>query len=530
MTFALAASCATSRQDTDLDDASAGGSGGLSAGGNSSTGGSANNGSGGTGASSSMATTGGAGGVGGAGGSGGSEPSLCGNGMVDPGEACDGTDFGGKTCVSLGLGGGELLCNPYCAFVVSNCTPKESCANGLDDDKDGDIDCQDSECAMAPACLDSCASVTPLMLPGFNFGDTTGKADVHAASCSGTSGPESFFSVTPPFTGDLGIMVSSMTDFSISVRSTCGDANSELVCNNYKSKGLLPETLAFPVVQGTTYYVMIDGVKDADFGYFDLQAMQTAQEAVCENLVDDDFDAYMDCDDPTDCKGTAKCATGSKTVGEACTKNADCNANAGDPICLPDSMGYAGGYCSEFCNLANDDCGSGALCYADELSVNGLCLDKCTDNNDCRTGYACLNLGLSGTVCHIAPESNCNDAIDNDFDLLIDCQDPTDCQTLPACTPGPGVVGAPCTANSQCAATGNDPLCLDALNYGWPSGYCSEFCNIAMNDCAMGSSCVDWLLWPNGDGNCLKDCKTPNDCSPGYSCIMLNNNKMVCVY
>jgi hypothetical protein len=47
--------------------------------------------------------------------------SLCGNGKIDPGETCDGMDFGGVTCQSLGLGAGMLACTASCHIVASGC-------------------------------------------------------------------------------------------------------------------------------------------------------------------------------------------------------------------------------------------------------------------------------------------------------------------------------------------------------------------------------------------------------------------------
>ena len=52
-----------------------------------------------------------------------SKPSLCGNGIVDRFESCDGDDLGGMTCFSLGRGSGTLACNPvFCGFDLSGCT------------------------------------------------------------------------------------------------------------------------------------------------------------------------------------------------------------------------------------------------------------------------------------------------------------------------------------------------------------------------------------------------------------------------
>ncbi len=47
---------------------------------------------------------------------------FCGDGEVQPGEQCDGLDLQGFDCESLGLGGGELACDPVmCTFDTSGC-------------------------------------------------------------------------------------------------------------------------------------------------------------------------------------------------------------------------------------------------------------------------------------------------------------------------------------------------------------------------------------------------------------------------
>lgn len=47
---------------------------------------------------------------------------VCGNGVLESGEVCDGADLGGQTCVSQGFDGGVLSCNAGCsAFVTSGC-------------------------------------------------------------------------------------------------------------------------------------------------------------------------------------------------------------------------------------------------------------------------------------------------------------------------------------------------------------------------------------------------------------------------
>lgn len=46
---------------------------------------------------------------------------ACGNGIKEPGEACDGSEFGGATCQSLGHDAGTLTCTAACTLDVSGC-------------------------------------------------------------------------------------------------------------------------------------------------------------------------------------------------------------------------------------------------------------------------------------------------------------------------------------------------------------------------------------------------------------------------
>jgi hypothetical protein len=405
---ALAQGCATS-----VEDASAGGKGGSAAqgGGAGGTGGkgggpltsAGGNGgeAGGTGGAGGAA---GAGAAGGDGGTGGSPPNLCGNGKIDPPEKCDGADFGGKTCKDYGLSGGNLQCNPYCQVVLSACTPKESCFNQKDDDLDGKIDCQDEECQMLAGCKDSCLAPQILVPPDFFFGDTTGRPDTLKPSCTASTGSEVVFSVTTTAKADLAIQVDGSADFSLSVRTSCNDAMTEIACTN-KVSGMVfvPEILSVPVEAQKTYFIVVDGVDPGQFGFFQMQIQE------------------------------------------------------------------------------------------------------------------------------VTPEASCNDYFDNDFDGFTDCADADACQTLAACMPGTGAVGSPCGVHGQCAATGNDPLCIDEFTYGWKGGYCSEHCKPMQNDCPMGSLCANYFNWQNGLGACFKTCTKAADCTPGYKCADFGAG-FVCIY
>lgn len=48
--------------------------------------------------------------------------SYCGDGVRNEGESCDGGDFGGLSCASLGYGGGPLRCTSSCSLDTSGCS------------------------------------------------------------------------------------------------------------------------------------------------------------------------------------------------------------------------------------------------------------------------------------------------------------------------------------------------------------------------------------------------------------------------
>jgi hypothetical protein len=57
---------------------------------------------------------------------------ACGDGEVGPGEQCDGDELDGWTCGALGLGPGRLACEANCTFDTSKCDPMGAgCGDGI---------------------------------------------------------------------------------------------------------------------------------------------------------------------------------------------------------------------------------------------------------------------------------------------------------------------------------------------------------------------------------------------------------------
>jgi hypothetical protein len=247
----------------------------------------------------------------------------------------------------------------------------------------------------------------------------------------------------------------------------------------------------------------------------------SGNETLCNNLQDEDSDGLIDCEDPTDCKALAVCQPGAGSVGSPCLSANACSANNNDPLCLTALEGeivFTGGYCSEFCDPALNDCAPGSFCSPPTFpSGAGICLGICAVDADCRPGYTCQDMDIGSPFCWEAPEV-CANGVDDDGDTLVDCMD-QDCQNDPAC---------PEVCDNGIDDNGNGSIdCED-----WACQYevaCSEVCDNGIDDNGNGSiDCEDWGCYAdpgcpendaakcsNGyddDGDTLVDCEDATDC------------------
>ena len=94
-------------------------------------------------------------------------PENCGNGTVDPLEECDGTELNGETCRNLGYSGGTLACSSTCLFDVSACDEPE-CGDGI---VNGSEECDDGVNGdPCDGCLDDCTSHVSSCGDGYTCG------------------------------------------------------------------------------------------------------------------------------------------------------------------------------------------------------------------------------------------------------------------------------------------------------------------------------------------------------------------------
>jgi hypothetical protein len=124
-----------------------------------------------------------------------SVPSTCGNGVVDAGEQCDGSNLNGQTCASQGFSGGTLSCTASCAFDTAQCTSRTRVSPAVvsgGGDRGGDGG--GGEVPPSPSLSPSQASVT-LSGSAYPLSTITVLQDAQIADQS-IAGPDGNFTVT----------------------------------------------------------------------------------------------------------------------------------------------------------------------------------------------------------------------------------------------------------------------------------------------------------------------------------------------
>lgn len=449
---------------------------------------------------------------------------VCGNGVLETGEACDGLMLGGNDCKKLGFVGGKLGCKADCMLDSSACISAEACDNAIDDDKDGHIDCSDLDCFGKMGCV----SAQEVFCDDFLDNDKDGLVD-----CEDPDNCQTLM-MCAPGAGAVGSPCASPHDCASDTNAPVCLTETQLdwtggtctaFCNPLISGGCPGDAIcveAKPPLQWFGKGLCLDGcAANADCrpgyncvtpdGSLGAQKVCMPIHEDCSGGADEDMDGLVDCLDPS-CEMDAACT-------EYCNNHID---DDGDGLVDCDDMGCASSAaCSEICDNGGDDNGNGLSDCQDpqcKLVPNcAVCGDGFVSGNeqcDPPDGLGC------GNDCLIR-EIDCRDLFDNDGDGLADCVDGSNCQTAGLCVPGNGPVGSACSESTDCSADNNDPHCF-ALPYfpEWSGGYCSEYCNPDINDCPGDALCLPVFSF-GIDGLCMDGCAADADCRSGYECIYL---------
>jgi hypothetical protein len=164
---------------------------------------------------------------------------------------------------------------PYSITVNCNPVGGENCTNGIDDDGDGDVDCDDIECESSPACGSTCTSIGNISCGDVVFGDTAtdpgATNDIGGYPCNvgNYSGPEVAYEWVSSVTGtvEFGLINPDPTNVNHDLFGLDGD-NGACVNNQCLANGF--NSMQFEAVAGHTYYLVIDGF-DGDAGPYTAQ-------------------------------------------------------------------------------------------------------------------------------------------------------------------------------------------------------------------------------------------------------------------
>jgi len=381
--------------------------------------------------------------------------------------------------------------------------PETVCGDGLDNDTDGDTDCDDVDCNGVGSCPLVCPIVADATgnINGANITGTTNNASHFggAPTCnSSNSAGDHVYAVTPPFDGVLTASLDNpgtTYDELIHVRTDCSDVGTELACDD------TPGEVTFNVTGGTTYYIFVDGWSGTEGSY---ELSLTMPETDCNDGNDNDLDGNTDCDDD-ECNGVGSCPVVCPVIADATS-----NINGANITGSTNGATHFGGAPS--CNSSNS---AGDHIYSVTPPFSGI-LTASLDNpgtnfdevihartncNDVGTELGCDDIPgeitfpvVGGQTYYIfvdgwsssegnyelsltMTEGACDDGVDNDADGSTDCDD-NDCSGVSGCPttcPAPTVGTITCTSD----ITANTTVGSSDLLEGYNTGPCGGCCNQA---------------------------------------------------
>ena len=298
---------------------------------------------------------------------------LCGNGAVDFGEECDGDDFDGEDCTTLGMNGGSLGCTSACTFDVSACL---GCGNGqieVGEVCDGsDLDGQTCEdeglisgtlaCAAdctgydTSGCDTSTTGCDPDESITLDIGevevmnvDTATETDELVVGCEGPDGGANERVTEIVLSADGDLVVTSPGDWHVfslfpdpGNSPSCYSPTREIGCHDPYDAG--PYAIFAGLTAGTYYLVVSDWSADHGEALEYHVSVYASGGEYCNNGEDEDNDGLVDCDDP-DCATVAYC------VAENCSNGVDDNLDGTTD-------------CQDFNCIGTASC-TGGVCAAD---------------------------------------------------------------------------------------------------------------------------------------------------------------------
>jgi hypothetical protein len=366
---------------------------------------------------------------------------------------------------------------------TGSATVAEICNNGVDDDGNGLVDCQDLACAGTTVCA-QLQCVTDLSVGALVVGapprtvtfSTAGGPNRYHPTCVGasTAGDESI-SFTLPQAGGLLLSYSQTGNHGFALYP---EAGAGLPCDTNERGCVFPNSpsgeIAYSNRPAGRYVLVVKANSAAEQGPVSvaLSAFPNPQVELCSNGIDDDGNGLIDCNDPS-CFGVSGCAAtacvpdvnlGSLAPGLSVSTSVD--VTAGRDL-YQTRCGRGNGKEKVLRFTATSPMGLGVSCTQTGSQVLELAqqigpLDACNANVvNCAdpniVPFGCnfimpglqpgnynlivdaFQMGSEGTVnitlFGVSPTTTeiCNNGIDDNNDGAVDCADRT-CVTSPLCT------------------------------------------------------------------------------------------------
>jgi len=182
-------------------------------------------------------------------------------------------------CFPLCTSASQCVETGYCHYDMGLCTtePTEICTGGVDDDGDGHVDCDDTECMFRFECEtptpldggDGCADAAALPIPGGERGTVVIAGSTEFAGDDVTPGCELIdsadviysFTITMPALARIdlegGRIEPRIQDTILALRQDCEGA--DIACNNDISEGIYKHSFIEIELDAGIYYIIVDG-------------------------------------------------------------------------------------------------------------------------------------------------------------------------------------------------------------------------------------------------------------------------------
>ena len=154
---------------------------------------------------------------------------LCGNGVIDSPEGCDGSNLNGATCDDFDYPGGTLSCNSNCTFNFSACNDPAVCGDGICQVKENSTSCS-QDCSVAGSVASS--AVQPMGPTSFRVFVTS---QSYKGNLGGLNGADAKCQTLADSTGLNGTFKAYLGDWNINSGQTAGSFNPSISNRLYHS-------------------------------------------------------------------------------------------------------------------------------------------------------------------------------------------------------------------------------------------------------------------------------------------------------